>query len=106
MKITTVLRRDLFARTIVVECPNCGGPLALRPFVIINLEEGIDNAEAEEPPACHGRVANWVFAILQVRPGRRPSTRRRAATLAVGLKRPGCAPAIALPRSRVSRVES
>jgi hypothetical protein len=43
MKITTVVRRDLVARIIVVECPNCGGPLALRPSVITNLEDGIDS---------------------------------------------------------------
>ena len=39
MKITKIIQRDLAGRTIVVECPNCGGPLALRPSVITNLEE-------------------------------------------------------------------
>jgi hypothetical protein len=42
MKITKIIQRDLAGRTIVVECPNCGGPLALRPSVITNLEDGID----------------------------------------------------------------
>jgi hypothetical protein len=42
MKIVTILRRDLLERTILVECPRCGLPLALRPFVITNLEDGIN----------------------------------------------------------------
>jgi hypothetical protein len=42
LNIVTVLKRDLYARAILVECPRCGLPLALRPFVITNLEEGIN----------------------------------------------------------------
>jgi hypothetical protein len=48
VKIVKCLNRDLVARTILVECPNCGGPLSLRPDVITNLEEGITTVGACE----------------------------------------------------------
>jgi hypothetical protein len=41
MKITRIVQHDLAARTIGVECPSCRWPLALRPSVITNLEDGI-----------------------------------------------------------------
>lgn len=42
VNIVKVLNRDLYARTILVECPSCSLPLALRAYVITNLEDGIN----------------------------------------------------------------
>jgi hypothetical protein len=45
MKIVNIVKAlncDLYARTIRVECPSCGLPLALRSYVITNLEDGIN----------------------------------------------------------------
>ena len=48
MRITNVLRRDLCARGILVECPHCLGPLSLQDYAIANLEDGIDTLGACE----------------------------------------------------------